>query len=74
MADSFNLGRHEGLIEQLVSGQTEIFNRLGAIEITLAERRGERRVATMLWASGSGAIGALIVFITKAWMVAHPMR
>jgi hypothetical protein len=71
MADSFNLGRHEGLIEQLVKGQDQIFARLGDVENILAERRGERKAASMLWASTSGALGALVVFITKAWLAKH---
>jgi hypothetical protein len=71
MANDFNLGRHEALIEQLVRGQNQIFARLGDVENILAERRGERRVATAIWASASGAVGAFVVFITKAWLSAH---
>lgn len=71
MADQFNLGRHEALIERLVRGQDEIFNRLGDVENLLAEKKGERRVTAALWSASGGAIGALVVFVAKAWLTVH---
>lgn len=71
MADQFILGQHEATLNTLVRGQTEIFNRLGDIENSLAQRQGERRVATFLWASVSGVVGTFAVFITKAWLAGH---
>jgi hypothetical protein len=70
-ADQFLLGQHEALLKQVIQGQDNIFARLGSIESNLAERRGERRVGTALWSTTSGAFGALIVFITRAWMAKH---
>ena len=71
MEDKFLLGQHEALLQQMVKGQSEIFDRLGSIEQTLAERRGERRAGTFVWGSLSGVVGSAVVFVTKAWMAAH---
>ena len=72
MSDSqFTLGQHEALIQRLVDGQDKIVDRLGAIERALAEKRGERRMATALWAASSGMLGTFVVFISKAWLAAH---
>ena len=72
MDGQFLLGQHEASLKQLIEGQSEIFNRLGSIESTLAERRGERRVGSFLWGSFSGVVGGFVVFVTKAWLVGHP--
>lgn len=67
----FTLGKHEATLTALMAGQDAIFSRLGRIEKTLAERRGERRVAHIIWATCSGALAALVVSFTKAWLAVH---
>jgi hypothetical protein len=60
MAEQFDLGRHDALIEQLVKGQEAMQKDIEWIKTRMAEQRGERRVA--LWAASAG--GGLLVTIS----------
>lgn len=64
MPDALNM-----LLQQLLDGQSAIETRLTAIETSLAEKRGERRVALWLVGAGSGVIGALATNAAK--LLAH---
>lgn len=68
---NFKVGEHEGLIQTLVDSMGRIEGRLASIEQTLAEKKGERRVA--LWALGtlSGAVGAFLTAAIKAFLGKH---
>lgn len=59
------------ILQQLLAGQTAIELRLLAIETTLAEKRGERRMGLWLLGLGSGAIGAYLTGAVKSLM-GHP--
>jgi hypothetical protein len=61
--NNFNLGRHEALIEQLVSGQTDIVSRLGDIEKTIADQAGERRATRWAMTTAGGFVGATLAFV-----------
>lgn len=66
MANDFNLGRHEALIERLVEGQSQLVERVSAIEKLLAERAGERRVALWVVSALGGIVGGV-----ASWIVAQ---
>jgi hypothetical protein len=74
MADQFELGRHDGLIEQLIKGQDAIFARLGSIEKYVAEQKGERRAAKWALTTAGGFVGAMIAFgahLFQGWLQKH---
>lgn len=58
MPDAFKLGEHEAKLEAMDARMSRIETVVVEIRDSLAEKRGERRVA--LWALGtaSGAVGA----------------
>lgn len=56
-------GALEILLQQLVDGQAGMYDRLGKIETTLAERKGERKVALWLFGTLSGTAGATLTTI-----------
>ncbi len=58
--DSFDLGRHEALIERLSGDVADVKASLGRIETTLAEKRGERRMAMYLAGTVGGGVAALL--------------
>ena len=64
MSDSFKLGEHESKIEQLAADMELVKQAVMRIEIALAEKRGERRVA--LWAAG-GMGTAASTLVTLIW-------
>jgi len=82
MADQFDLGRHEALLETMdkkldgVGVQLDRLNtRVTGIELHLAEQQGEekskhRRAAGIGGLAGS-AITALAGFVTKVWLAHH---
>ena len=67
MANDFNLGRHEALIERLVTGQDELVVRVSAIEHILAEKRGERRMTLWALSGASGILGGIASWAVKHW-------
>ncbi len=78
MADAFNLGRHEALIEQLVEGQNKIVDRmdrldarLGGIETKHAEERGEKRVKHAMLAAAGGVVGSVVTYLGKLLLAKH---
>jgi hypothetical protein len=68
---NFTLGQHEALIQRLVDGQDRIIERLTSIETSLAEKRGERRMAVGFFGIASGAFGAALVSVVKAFLGKH---
>lgn len=71
-ADQFTLGEHDALITTLLKGQTEILERVTKIEVHLAERRGERRVALWALGTGGGIVGAVVTTVLQAIVRRHP--
>lgn len=63
MDSSLNL-----LLQQLLDGQSAIERRLVTIETTLAEKRGERRVAMWALSGAGGVIGALVTTAAKSFL------
>lgn len=59
MSDQFTLGQHEEAINTLLQRTERIETAVSEIQLALAEKRGERRVA--LWAAS--AAGGFVAFV-----------
>lgn len=57
--ETFNLGRHEALIEALVDGQRHLIVDVASIKDALAEERGARRFKAGAWGLVGGVLSAL---------------
>jgi hypothetical protein len=71
MSDQFTLGEHDALISTLLKGQTEILDRVTKIEVHMAERRGERRVALWTLTTVAGVVGAAVTSLVQAVVRHH---
>jgi len=65
MADQFDLGRHEALIEKLSADVATMQTDIAWIRETLAEKRGERRVAVYFAAAGGGVVATILTYVGK---------
>jgi hypothetical protein len=65
MANDFNLGRHEALIERLVIGQEQLVDRVTEIERILSEKRGERRVSLWALSAFSAVLGGTMSLVVR---------
>ncbi len=56
------------LLQKLIDGQTSIENRLSAIEVTLAEKRGQHKVTGWLLHGLTGTVSAIVTALFSRWL------
>jgi hypothetical protein len=67
--DPFKLGQHEADIQTLKETVGRIELAVNDIQQSLAEQRGERRVALWLVGMGGGALGSILTAWGKSFLV-----